>query len=428
MHILILPSTFFLSKKRPNAGIFQADLADLLVKHEHEVGVIALKPLFSFDQLWVSFKQMVKSIIQWNESTYWVLNFFDQLWIFINSVLKIRKAYSVEYKNDHYRIIRNNRSYGFIREKEDLSKSAFWIRTAERFLDNYIQQYGKPDVIHAHNFIYAGIVAKAISKKYDVPYLVTEHSSAHMNQAFDDEFLGVLKNVIHHTNHISAVSPIFIEQLKEKYDLHDREIVWLPNVIDHLFEKVPLKEKRKSHSKFTFLHIANLKPIKGQLLLIKAFANAFKEDEEVQLKIGGDGFLLNELKKEIELQQQQSKIKLLGYLNRKQILKEMDESDAFVLSSFYETFGVVLIESLSRGKPIVATNCGGPKCIVDSNNGILVEKDSVSSLAMGLIEMRNTISKFSATSIRENVIKRYGAEPYYKRIFALYKNITSKQE
>ena len=70
-------------------------------------------------------------------------------------------------------------------------------------------------------------------------------------------------------------------------------------------------------------------------------------------------------------------VTFLGSLTREQVRQEVSEADAFVLSSEYETFGVVVIEALALGKPVIATRCGGPESIVVPSVGYLVEILSV---------------------------------------------------
>ena len=58
---------------------------------------------------------------------------------------------------------------------------------------------------------------------------------------------------------------------------------------------------------------------------------------------------------------------LLGKKNRNEVKFEMQQADCFVLSSYHETFGVVLIEAMSCGLPVLSTKSGGPESIIKSS-------------------------------------------------------------
>ena len=69
----------------------------------------------------------------------------------------------------------------------------------------------------------------------------------------------------------------------------------------------------------------------------------------------------------------------------------MRHSNAFVLASRTETFGVVYIEALSQGLPVIATRCGGPESIVTSDNGLLVPIENIPELTKALLTLYKTM-------------------------------------
>ena len=117
------------------------------------------------------------------------------------------------------------------------------------------------------------------------------------------------------------------------------------------------------------------------------------------------------------------KIKLIGYINREQVITQLDDCDVFVLPSHYETFGVVLIEALSRGVPVISTYCGGPECIVNDSNGILVQPKNVEELAQALLKMYREYNNYNKEQLREDVISQYGKAAFYKRVMEIYKSV-----
>ncbi|HID29995.1 MAG TPA: glycosyltransferase, partial [Desulfobacterales bacterium] len=100
--------------------------------------------------------------------------------------------------------------------------------------------------------------------------------------------------------------------------------------------------------------------------------------------------------------------------------------NSFVLSSHYETFGIVVIEALACSLPVIATRCGGPESIVTESDGLLVPLKDPETLAKAMIQMRNTTSQFDRKQIRDRCILRFGEENIIRQIEAKYDAVVSR--
>jgi glycosyltransferase involved in cell wall biosynthesis len=85
----------------------------------------------------------------------------------------------------------------------------------------------------------------------------------------------------------------------------------------------------------------------------------------------------------------------LGQLERDQVKNLMRESRFYVVSSHVETFGVVVIEALSQGVPVISTKCGGPESILTSEDGYLVDVNNVNALVEGMENILANSEKFN---------------------------------
>lgn len=157
--------------------------------------------------------------------------------------------------------------------------------------------------------------------------------------------------------------------------------------------------------------------------LIKAFSLLNKKYNNIRLKIGGDGVCRNELEElAIELNAD-NKVEFLGALTRDEVFTQINQADAFVLSSEYETFGVVLIEALALGKPVVATRCGGPESIVTDESGVLVEKNSVSALCNGMEMIYANRENLDANKIRTYCQQNFSEDAVTDKLLHIYHTI-----
>ncbi|MEM2338894.1 MAG: glycosyltransferase, partial [Nitrososphaerales archaeon] len=239
-----------------------------------------------------------------------------------------------------------------------------------KIMKSYIQNFGRPDIIHAHSALWGGEIALYISKVLKIPYVITEHSSIYARDLVKSWQEPYLRRIFENASLVIGVSSRLLEDISKYFNHKNFDSVL--NVVDTDYFTLPTVKRKKDP--FKFLSIALLSPKKGMDILIRAFYEAFRDVDDVVLEIGGDGPsrpILESLVKELKMEE---KIKFLGMLDRYQVRENMWRANVFVLPSYYETFGVVLIEAMATGLPVIATRCGGPEDFVNPKEGSFVEK------------------------------------------------------
>ena len=104
-------------------------------------------------------------------------------------------------------------------------------------------------------------------------------------------------------------------------------------------------------------------------------------------------------------------------------MNEFNKCDIFVLPSRHESFGIVYIEALAMGRPIIATKCGGPEMIVNDLNGLLINTDNIDSLSKAIIYMYHNYQKYSNEIIREDFMHRFSKESTVQKYKKIYKEV-----
>jgi glycosyltransferase involved in cell wall biosynthesis len=96
------------------------------------------------------------------------------------------------------------------------------------------------------------------------------------------------------------------------------------------------------------------------------------------------------------------------------------------LSSKAETFGVVLIEALALGKPVVATRCGGPESIIREEDGILVPVDDVPKLGDGMKEIRRQYGNYRPIELRRSCANRFSEKAVTRQLIDIYRQVLAE--
>jgi glycosyltransferase involved in cell wall biosynthesis len=283
----------------------------------------------------------------------------------------------------------------------------------------YERRHGTPDLIHAHSAILAGELARKISALTGCRYIVTEHSSSFGLNLLTERELRIAQNVFARAKNLIAVSSSLCRDIEYKIPTTKGRWQCIPNSVDgSFFQKRSLGGVNKE--KFSFLTISDLNKNKDVESVLYALASVDKK-LRFELNIGGQGQEYERLQKLTKTLDLGDKVRFLGYLTRTEVSRALQECDAFILNSRYETFGVVLIEALAHGKPVIATACGGPQDIVRSGNGILVPVGDPASLGEAMKRMYALRNQFDPEWIRMDCLNRYGRDNIARSVISIYK-------
>jgi glycosyltransferase involved in cell wall biosynthesis len=222
---------------------------------------------------------------------------------------------------------------------------------------------------------------------------------------------------------MAAVSPNLCAVVTRELKL-DREPLCIPNMLAPEF-LAPLNAAKTSAKEFVFLTVGNFIPVKGHAFLLKAFARAFAGTPDVKLRIGGDGDLDESLRRLAVDLGIADRVTFPGRLSPEAVAAQMDSCNAFVLPSIVETFGVVVIEALARGKPVIATNCGGPESILTPADGVLVPPGDVGSLESALKSMSDDADDYGPEDLRSRALARFGPAVIARKLTDIYAGVLS---
>ena len=280
------------------------------------------------------------------------------------------------------------------------------------------------DIVHLHSCIWGGIGAVSASRKLNIPLVITEHSSYYSRYRVKMIEKLILRYSFKSANKVISVS----NSLREIISKYKSNIEVIPNMVDcdKVLSIINKKNNLGEEGQFTFLSLCYLKKNKGIDILIRAFSTYFR-GKEVKLIIAGDGperESLENLSKELGILEQ---VEFKGALNRDEVYKVMSNCNIFVLPSRFETFGVVLIEALANGKPVISTRNGGANDIVTDENGILVDIDDIEGLGKAMVDLKLNYNKYNEEEIRNSCINKYSKKIITRQLEKVYSELICKK-
>lgn len=385
MHVLIVPS-WYPTAGEPVSGVFFREQAHALARRGVQVGVIAPK---------------LRSLRQF----------------------QVERIFSRSISEDDDGIPTHRWEGLAWFSRMPYANTALWRNAGKALFERYLVEQGMPDIIHAHSALNGGILAADLARDYRLPMVLTEHSSAFARNLLSRWQKRLATYAFRASRRLISVSPQLGNLLGRQYPETERRWEWIPNIVDGRFFEEVIPRKPERSRPFRVLNVALMTDNKGQRELITAFADAFEAEGEAELWLGGDGVSRRELESRVERLALGKQVKFLGMLNRDGVRRALAQCDALVLSSHYETFGVVLVEALAAGRPVIATRCGGPECIVRKQDGMLVPPGDIAALARAMRAMRNDIDTYEPETLRTECRSRFGEEAVVNQLKDIYHKV-----
>jgi glycosyltransferase involved in cell wall biosynthesis len=278
------------------------------------------------------------------------------------------------------------------------------------------------DVIHFHELDFTFPLFSSLTRK---PKIIHLHGGIDFTHGVKLGMYGPITRIL--LKHLPDLYISITRQLTDDltfFGISKEKIVYLPNAVDtDLF--VPSQQKEED----LLLFVGRLTYGKGLHVLLEALNHV---KNRVRMVIIGppdlDGDYYQNLLKLIENQQRKGKheVKVLGAMEQADIVNWYQRASIFILPSFWEGFGVVILEALSCETPVVATSVGGiPEIVKHNKNGILVPPNNPLKLAEAiqyLMDNKNVRTRMGKEG-RKDVIREFSLRITTKRLETIYQGI-----
>ncbi len=298
-------------------------------------------------------------------------------------------------------------------------------RQHQAFKLGFEQLKNKVDIVHLNVIFPAGFFALYLKKKYGIPFIITEHNTAFLKEGITN-FSFIQKKIIKNiSKKASALCPVStqLQNAMQDFGIKGNYYV-IPNVIDtNIFTFKP----KSISNKIRFLHVSTLnnahKNYKG---ILRAFKNIVDKNANFILTIMSSTNMKEAKKYALKIGLPNNNIQFIPNKTSLDVAKAMQNNDVFVLFSNFETFSLVVAESLCCGTPVIATKVGIIPKIINKNNGLLVTVGNEKMFFNKLLKMFKNYKKYKHKNISDTAVTTYNYKTVGLKYFELYKKIIAK--
>jgi len=298
-----------------------------------------------------------------------------------------------------------------------------YSRLYRKAIKEYIKAEGFPVCAHVHIINKNGLLALWLKKKFTIPFFITEHWTVYLPGAVPhfkklNFFFRVMwRKIIKAAEGCSVVSEC-LEASINRIQNNIRFTV-IPNAAD---DTIFFPAKKREEGVTRFIHISGLNYQKNPEAILQAFAIAKKTNPAFTVTIFGpqktalQALTLNlGLEKEVSFFNEIPQVELAGFVQ---------QSDALILYSRYETFGCVIIEANACGIPVIVSDLPVFHEIIEEGvNGYFVPGENPAALAQKLVWFMKQSRQIPDETIARSAKEKYNYETVGKLFSEFYKSV-----
>lgn len=314
-----------------------------------------------------------------------------------------------------------------------------WVLLFNHFIEKRmaeVSQKIKFDVLHVHDWLTApaGVTSKHSIGK---PMILTMHSTEHGRSGIHNPDSHTIDGIEWWANYeaskVIATSGSMKSEVCDHFRLPWEKVEIIPNAIDSSkyhgsVDRGAVRARYgvQPHEKLV-LSVGRLVPQKGIEYLIQAVPNVAWRYPEAKFVIVGEGWYRDHLQYVAGTTGQAWRINFTGFIPDHELTALTLSSDVLVMPSIYEPFGIVALEGMAAGIPVVASQVGGLAEIIEHDKtGVLVYPRNPDSIAWGITHVLSNPdhARWLAQNARKTLQKAYSWKVIAKKTVKLYKEVS----
>lgn len=303
-----------------------------------------------------------------------------------------------------------------------------WLKSVVKMFNNYIKTYGKPDIIHAHCAKWAGHAAMLISKKYNIPYVITEHLPSEIlktelknNKVWQ---VNLLKQAYYNADMVIPVSEELVDNVAYYYG-KGYNWTFISNTIDTEFFSYK-KRQTINNRPFKFCCLANFTRRKGYDILLPAFVEYCNKYPNSELHIAGTNTDSHKLAEIIDKLPYKSNIKIWGKTDKTGVRNILYNCDCLVLATRGEVQPLSILEAMSTGIPVISTEVI-PKSLRIAGGCFICSVNEITAFSRMMCHIRENYASIDGKKLSKEVEKMASLKAIGNKLSDLFTKIVNER-
>ncbi|MGD6875878.1 glycosyltransferase [Bacillus infantis] len=280
-----------------------------------------------------------------------------------------------------------------------LAKYSAWLLKTVRVL---LAQGKRYDIVHAHYVFPSGSLGLLFKRLFGTRLIVTSHGGDIDKMARKSPFIHQqTAKILANADHVIAVGEELHKTITEEFSVDKGRISIINMGVDRdVFHRRDKKAAKANcniaDSEMPLLFVGNIIKQKGLLELVEAVSIAAESHPDTTLYIIGaekDPAFKQELTDHVKLLDMENRVFFLGVRTQQEIAEWMSAAEVFILPSHIEGFGLVALEAMACGTPVIGTEAGGLKHLLSNGAGEIVPVKNAAALSKGIEELLSSPEK-----------------------------------
>ncbi len=279
----------------------------------------------------------------------------------------------------------------------------------------------KLDIVNVHYALPHGlsaILARDIVSNTDIKVVTTVHGTEVALENIREAYKNVISFILRSSDKVTTVSKDLDNKIKSYFQIDDTVVI--PNFVDYFrFKPYPPDKREKS-----VVYISSFREVKNPLRVVPIFERVAQFVNDAKLVIVGDGPLLARVKDSVEKSKLKDKVYFVGQVVRVEDI--LSKARVLLLTSAYESFGLVALEAQSCGVPVVAYNVGGlPEVVINEKTGYLVpySNDTLMVEKIKNLLLDDQIFTSFSKNCRKHVVNNFDYSKTAYKYFSLFNSL-----
>jgi glycosyltransferase involved in cell wall biosynthesis len=286
------------------------------------------------------------------------------------------------------------------------------------------EEFGMPDIVHLNVLMKAGIFARWLKRKYSLPYVLSENWTGY----YPENKSGYLQKSVLYKKLSKRIYNDCDLPLPVTKDLGERmnklfavtkQFMVIPNVVNtslFYFENQIAKKKKR------LIHISTLGYHKNIWGILHSIKKLFQQRQDFELLlVGKPSSEIIEWSKKNGLNE--SCVVFTGLISYAEVASYLRKADALIMFSRYENLPCVILEALCCGVPVVASDVGGIREVINKENGILIHSENENELIEAMNYMLDNLEKYNKKNIASSASEKFNYQTVVQQFTFAYQTV-----